>query len=432
MTAILSSTAIVASAATVSSTAKGVATGIILAIDLGKFHSQGCFYRIADGSHEFKRIESTPRAMHDLLVERKVDRVVIEAGAQAGWVVDLCRGLGIEVEVANANGEAWRWKAVKNKSDRQDALKLARLSVMNQLGSLVHVPSKEVRQWRSLIQYRCTLVERRTAIRNSIHALLAVQGTEAVIRSWSAAMIAELNKLSRPLSECGADELWRGQLDLELGAMEQVTGLIEQAEAKLEALVEPAGPEGSEEPEGSGRKKEPKEGEKESARKERARRVALLKSIPGVGPRLAEMVVAWIDDPHRFRNGRQVGSYAGLTPRRYQSGESERSGRISKAGCGRMRKLLVQVAWGMLRHNERGKAVFDRLCKDQKTRRKQAAVALARKVLVWCWAMLRDDQPWDEKRWEEGSEKAGEFSAWAAAGTGERRGSGKALAEATA
>jgi transposase len=244
------------------------------------------------------------------------------------------------------------------------------------LDPAVHVPLKPIRQWRSLIQYRHTLVGRRTAIRNGLHALLSVQGEEAVIKSWSKAMVEELGKLGKPLGECGPEELWRGQFQLELQAMEQVEGLIEEAENKLDELA------------GVG----VAAGEKS----QEARRVALLQSIPGVGPRLAEMVVAWIDDPHRFSNGRQVGSYAGLTPRRYQSGQSDRSGRISKQGCGRLRKLLVQVAWGMLRHNERGKMVFERLCKGQKTRKKQAAVGLARKVLVWCWAMLRDGKPWEE------------------------------------
>src|SRR5215210_2943610 len=152
-------------------------TGTILAIDLGKFHSVACFYEVEDGRHEFKRIESTPRAISELLTERKVLKVVMEIGAQAGWVVDLCRGLAMEVEVANANGEAWRWRSVKDKSDRKDALKLGRMSVMNQLQK-VHVPARQVRQWRSLIQYRHRLVERRVAIRNSIHALLAVAGGE--------------------------------------------------------------------------------------------------------------------------------------------------------------------------------------------------------------------------------------------------------------
>ena len=333
---------------------------------------------MGDGTHEFRKVASTPTAMHDeLLTRREVDRVVIEVSGQAGWVADLCRALGIVVQVANANGQAWRWRNVKDKSDRQDALKLAKLSAMNQL-SLVHVPAKAVRQWRSLVQYRQKLVERRTAVRNSVHALLAVQGDQALIRNWNRPMVGQLAKLARPLGECGAEELWRGQLGLELRMMEQLERLIEEAEDKLDALGA-------------------------AADNERGRRVRLLRSVPGVGPRLAEMVVAWIDDPKRFATGRQVGSYAGLTPRRYQSGQSDRHGRISKAGCGRLRKLLVQVAWGMLQHNERGRAVFERLCKGHKTRRKQAAVALARRVLVWCWAMLRDERPWDARRQSERS-----------------------------
>jgi transposase len=340
-------------------------SGVILAIDLGKFHSQACFYRVADGSHEFVKVASTPKAMHELLSSRPVDRVVIEVGAQAGWVVDLCRTLGIEVQVTSTNGEAWRWKNVKDKSDRLDALKTAKLSALSQL-SPVHVPAKPVRQWRSLMQYRHKLVERRTAVRNSIHALLAVQGDQATIRNWNGPMVEEL--------KCGAEQLWRGQLDSELRMMAELDQLIEEAEAKLDALA--------------------------AEDNLRGKRVRLLQSIPGVGPRLAEMAVAWIDDPQRFRTGRHVGSYAGLTPRRYQSGEKDRHGRISKAGCGRLRKLLVQVAWGMLQYNERGKAVFARLCKGQKTRRKQAVTALARKVLVWCWAMLRDNKPWDPQQWE--------------------------------
>jgi hypothetical protein len=72
----------------------------------------------------------------------------------------------------------------------------------------------------------------------------------------------------------------------------------------------------------------------------------------------------------------------------------DRSGRISKAGCGLLRKLLIEIAWGMLRHNPHGAAVFVRISKGQKTRRKQAAVALGRRVLCWCWAMMRDGTTW--------------------------------------
>lgn len=348
----------------------------ILAIDLGKFQSQACFFKSEDASHRFERVVTSPAALHDLFLanQGKVDRLVIEVCHTSGWVVDLARAMGItDVQVANANHEAWRWKSVKNKSDKQDALKLARLSAMNQL-PLAHVPGQRVRQWRGLIQYRHTLVERRTAIRNAIHALLGSAG-EADVKDFGKKSLLRLKGLAKELAACGAEELWRGQLHCELTALEQAGGLIDDVEKKLDELAA------------------------------RDDGVELLQSIPGVGPRLAEMVVAVIDDPKRFKNARQVGAYAGLTPRRYQSGQSDRSGRISKAGCGRLRKLLVQVAWGMLRHNDHGKAVFERLCKGQKTRRKQAAVALARRILVWCWAMLRDGRRWDPGRLAGGFEE---------------------------
>lgn len=348
----------------------------ILAIDLGKFQSQACFFNSQDASHRFERVATSPAALHDLFLDNggngdggrpKIDRLVIEVSHLAGWVIDLARAMGVaDVQVANANHEAWRWKNVKNKSDRQDALKLARLSAMNQLPT-AHVPEQRVRQWRGLIQYRHTLVERRTAMRNAIHAILGSAG-EADVKDFGKASLVRLKGLSKGLLACGPGELWRGQLHCELTALEQVGELIERVEDKLDEVAK------------------------------RDDRVELLQSIPGVGPRLAEMVVALIDDPTRFKSARQVGAYAGLTPRRYQSGESDRSGRISRAGCGRLRKLLVQVAWGMLRHNPQGKGVFERLCKGQKTRRKQAAVALARRILVWCWAMLRDGRRWDPGR----------------------------------
>ncbi len=62
-------------------------------------------------------------------------------------------------------------------------------------------------------------------------------------------------------------------------------------------------------------------------------------------------------------------------------------------------EAFIVVAWGLQRRTDtRGHAVFERLCHGQRTRRKQAAVALARKILIWCWAILRDGSVWDETR----------------------------------
>jgi transposase len=223
-----------------------------------------------------------------------------------------------------------------------------------------------VRQWKSLILYRQKLIERRTRIKNKIHAILVSEGKamSGGKKAWSQESLAGLCRLARPLNDCPIEELWRGQLHMELEGLDDLDRAIATLDKKLDAL-----------------------GEKNA-------QVIRLRTIPGVGARLSELVVAVIDDPKRFKNVREVGSYAGLVPRRYQSGTMDRSGRISKAGCGKLRKLLLEIAWGMLRYNAHGQRVFARISKGQKTRRKQAAVALARRILGWCWAMLRDGTDW--------------------------------------
>lgn len=342
----------------------------ILALDLGKFKSVACVYEVGSGRHRFETIPTTPSAVHELLAEVCPARLVIEACSIAGWVCDIAAALGIEVQVANTNNEAWQWRRVKRKTDRDDGLKLARMSDRGEL-PLVHVPAPAVRQWKSLIKYRHALVDRRTGIKNTIRSLLDAQGLSWPGRSrgWTIAALAELDTLARPLAECNPLELWRGQLHLELTMLRQLLDLIRQADAKLDAM--------------------------QSA----DARVIRLKTIPGVGNRLSELVVATLDDASRFKTASQVGAYAGLVPKQYQSGQMNRLGRITGHGPGLLRKMLVQVAWGMQRRaGSRGQAVFERLCHDQRTRKKQAVVALARKVLIWCWAMMRDESTWDESR----------------------------------
>jgi transposase len=124
-------------------------------------------------------------------------------------------------------------------------------------------------------------------------------------------------------------------------------------------------------------------------------RVRRLRTVPGVGPRTAEVVAAYLHEPKRFTSGKQVGAYAGLVPAQFQSGESDRRGRITRRGPGVLRKLLVECAWAMLRYNRWAAALYARLSRG-KARKKQAIVAVARRLLVRCWAMLRDGTDWRE------------------------------------
>lgn len=122
----------------------------------------------------------------------------------------------------------------------------------------------------------------------------------------------------------------------------------------------------------------------------------LLQTIPGVGPRTAEAVAAYLGDAGRFDSAKQVGAYAGLVPSQYQSGGTDRRGRITRRGPRLLRKLLVECAWCSLRYNAWARAVYLRLSRGGVSRKKPAVVALARKLLVVCWAMLKSGTPWRE------------------------------------
>ena len=338
---------------------------VILAIDLAKVKSLFCWHDVVKGSQRWRNIPSTPQAFHDALAREKVERVIIEVCDMAGWIKDLCERLQVPLQIANGNTEGWRWRNVKKKTDKDDTLKLISLSLTDQLPTVV-LPDRPTRQWKSLILYRQKLIERRTRIKNRIHAILVSEGRaiSGGRQAWSEASLAQLCRLAKPIADCAKDDLWQGQLHMELAALDDLNHAVAQLDHKLDELGA------------------------------RDARVIRLQTIPGVAERLSELVVAVIDDPSRFENVRQVSAYAGLVPRRYQSGAMDRNGRISKAGCAKLRKLLLQVAWGMLRHNAHGQRVFTRISKGQKTRRKQAAVALARRILGWCWAMLRDQTDW--------------------------------------
>ncbi len=336
----------------------------ILALDLGKYKSVACVYSSATE----QRFLSVTTRRDDVirLLDRLRPRVVLlEACLLAGWVHDLCAERGVPCQVANTASEAWKFKHTKRKTDRDDARRLAELYAAGQLPT-VAVPAAAARQLRALIEHRQKLVGRRVAVQNRIRAIVVGQGLAAPggAKAWTRTGLAGMAQQARPLADCPADELWRGRLQLALTELAQVAALAAQAEAKLNELA------------------------KASAEVQR------LQSIPGVGPRTAEAVVAFLPDPRRFRSGKQVSADGGLVPRQYQSSAVDHRGRITKRGPRTLRKLLVECAWCLLRYNAWARAVYQRLTHGGKVRKKQAIVAVARKLLVRCWAMLRDGTVW--------------------------------------
>ncbi len=173
-----------------------------------------------------------------------------------------------------------------------------------------------------------------------------------------------------------AQRTLEGQLDIELTQLDTLTQHLQTVVRQLEAIG------------------------KNDARIQRIR------TIPGVGPRTAEILVACIDDPHRFKNGRQVSAYFGLVPRQYQSGETDRNGRITLCSIWMLRlgegnplaRHLSRVCMVIHSIQPVGSNHLRTYLGKQKTRKKKAAVALARKIAVLAWAMLRDETDWDPLR----------------------------------
>jgi transposase len=345
-------------------TTAATAAGTILALDLGKYKTVACAYDRATTDARFVTVRTGHDELRALFTRYRPAVVVFEACTLAGWVHDLCAELGLPCKVANTASEVWKFKHTKRKTDKDDALRLAHLEALGQLPT-VATPPKPTREWRALIAYRQALVGRRVAAQNRIRSILVGQGLPAPSghRAWTETGLQGIGQHAKPLADCGADELWRGMLDLALTDYQQARDLVAAAEARLDALA--AADAG----------------------------VRVVTSTPGVGPRTAEAVVAYLGDARRFDTGKQVSAYAGLVPRQYQSGETDRRGRITRRGPALLRKLLVECAWVMLRYNAWARAVYQRLSRGQ-ARKKQAIVALARKLLVRLWAMLRDGTRW--------------------------------------
>ena len=123
-----------------------------------------------------------------------------------------------------------------------------------------------------------------------------------------------------------------------------------------------------------------------------------LTTVPGVGPVTATAFVATVDDVTRFRHAHQVEAYLGLIPCEWSSSETQRRGHITKAGNGRMRWLLVQAAWCILRRRQRPETAALRDWADRIAGRRGraiAAVALARRLAGILFAIWRDGTVYD-------------------------------------
>ena len=272
-------------------------------------------------------------------------KVGFETGPLAVWHWHELRQLGLPVACLDARHAKAALSCQINKTDRNDALGLAQLVRMGWYRE-VQVKSYGSHYVRAALRVRALLVRSRCDFENQVRGLLKIFGVRLE------ALVAALLKVRETIVEQIAS--------LDAGLQRVAEGSI-----TIRRLMTVPG---------IGK----------TGRKGLAKRMAeLLEAQPELGPITALAFASAIDDPSRFRKASSVGAYFGLTPRRYQSGEIDRPGRVSKAGDGMVRRCLFEAAVVLLRRVGGWsplKAWAVRLSKRIGWRR--AVVALARKLAV--------------------------------------------------
>jgi transposase len=287
-------------------------------------------------------------------------RVCYEASTGYGMYFEMFREVADHVAVAHPGLLRLIFRS-KQKNDRRDALKLAKLLYLGEVPT-VHVPSADVRAWRELITFRRKLIEKRTRAKNGIRGLLRSLGIRAPRKPglWSKQGLA-----------------WLKQLDFDnvMHALKRDL-LIEETVSLSDQLHRV---------------------EKELGRYAAdSVAVQILRSIPGVGLRTAEAVAAFIDDPLRFPNSKRVGAYFGLVPSQDQSSSTNRLGHITREGSATVRQMLTEAVWQAVRRSPTVRAYLERVQRGEADRRKIAIVATAHYLVRVMWSMMKHGTLWQE------------------------------------
>jgi transposase len=223
-----------------------------------------------------------------------------------------------------------------------------------------YVPNQDVQSWRELIEHRRRMMDRQTTCKNAIRSLLRAHGKIAPRGLWTRKGLAWLQNEEMPTTAA------RLKRDLLLDELDEAKRRVRRVTKALNEM-----------------------GERHPA-------VLLLRTIPGVGIRTAETMVAYMDDAKRFARSSQVGAYFGLVPCQDASAGVNRLGHITRQGPATARKYLVEAAWQGVYRSPTIRAYFERVLHGRPERRKIALVATAHYLLRCMHAMLVRNQPWHE------------------------------------
>jgi len=293
--------------------------------------------------------------------------LTFEISGEAGYRHDQLIDFVDDITVSNPTKMTWIYRTAR-KNDRIDARKQAVLLSIGEVPK-VHIPSKEIRQWTVTIQHRRKIVNRITGVKNRIRALLKANGfTKPAVRGswWKLSNRAWMRQLTEVIG-ITSEQLWRMSLTDMLEELELLESQLKRFTRYLDGYLENQ----------AGGK--------------------LLMSIPGVGPRTAEAVLAYTDDIKRFGRGKRYCAYFGLTPRLDESGSVRRLGHISKQGPSVVRWLVVEAAWRAIKKSPALRQSHERVMSGQKGRKKIATVAVARKLLSIMRAMQMTGELFNEE-----------------------------------
>ena len=277
-------------------------------------------------------------------------RVGMEACGHYPWFERLLQELGHELWLGDA-AKIRASEVRQQKTDRRDAALILRLLQEDRFPKL-WVPSLEERDVRQLLVHRHKQVQARTQVKNQLQALALGQGVQKKRKLWTKAGLAELEQME--LLPYAAER------------RKQLLYSLQRLEAEIAAL----------------------HGRVEEEVKKRPAAVRLM-THPGVGPVTALAMVVTVGLAERFSSAKQVGSYFGLIPSEYSSGERQKLGRISKQGSAFMRFLLVEAGQSAVRYDAELGRFYRRLA--ARKHRALAKVAVARKLATRLYLMLRED-----------------------------------------
>lgn len=307
-------------------------------------------------------VDTHPGVIADYLFSEGFDKskVGLETGPLCVWLYHSLRNFGLDVDCIHARHVHVALSMQLNKTDQNDAFGIARL-VLSGWYKPVYVKSLQCHQQRLILTSREKLVQLRVAVTNQIRGLLKTFGV--VLPPGKNSVFERAVLESSP-----SLETVKPTVIMLLDTWEHLSGQIRKFNYMLEKL----------------------------ARKDPV--CQILQSIPGVGVLTALSFKTSIDDPSRFRRVSDAGAFLGLTPKKYQSGEVDRNGGISKQGNRMTRTLIYEAASCLLTHygTDTSLAIWANGLR-RRMGYKKVIVALARKLTTLMLSMWKSETFYNER-----------------------------------